>query len=208
MLEEAYGKREWKPGPDPLSELIRTILSQNTSDVNSYRAFRRLKERFKTWEELADADEQKIEEAIREGGLFRIKSLRIKEILQAIKRERENLDLNFLKKMELEEARAWLKKLPGVGHKTAACVLLFSLGKPAFPVDTHVYRVSRRLGLVPFNSTPERTSLLLEKITPEKYVYQAHVYFIQHGRLVCKSQRPKFSDCILEQICPKIGIEV
>lgn len=206
LLEREYGKVEWKPRLKPIDELIYTVLSQNTSDVNSQHAFSSLSDTFKTWEELASADEAKIEKAIRGGGLFRIKAVRIKEILQGIKKEKGSLGLDFLNEMELEQARAWLRKFPGVGPKTAACVMLFSMGKPAFPVDTHVHRLARRLGLAPLKSTPEQTALVLEKITPKKYIYQLHVHLVQHGRRICHARKPELDNCILEQICPKIGV--
>lgn len=206
LLEKEYGQVEWKPRLEPIDELIYTVLSQNTSDVNSQRAFNRLSDTFKTWEELASADKVKIEKAIRGGGLFRVKSVRLKEILQGIKKDKGSLELKFLKEMELEQARTWLRKFPGVGPKTAACVLLFSMGKPAFPVDTHVHRLARRLGLAPLKSTPEQTASILEKITPKKYIYQLHVHLVQHGRRICHARKPEFGNCILEQICPKIGV--
>ena len=206
LLEKEYGQLTWKPRLEPLDELIYTVLSQNTSDANSQRAFERLKDTFKTWEELLDADEAKIGKAIREGGLFRIKAVRLKNILKGILKDRGALSLDFLKNMEVEEARAWLRRFPGVGPKTAACVLLFSMAKPAFPVDTHVHRVSRRLGLAPFKSTPEQVALIMEKITPGKYIYQLHVHMVWHGRRICHARKPEFDNCILEQICPKIGV--
>ncbi len=206
LLEKEYGIAVWKPRLDPLSELIYTVLSQNTSDVNSQRAFSKLSGTFETWDELANADEAKIGKAIRRGGLFRIKAVRLKEILQGIKKDRGSLELDFLNEMDLEQARVWLMKFPGVGPKTAACVLLFSMGKPAFPVDTHVHRVARRLGLAPFKSTPEQTAAILEKVTPEKYIYQSHVHLVQHGRVICHARKPECDNCNLEQICPKIGL--
>ena len=116
------------------------------------------------------------------------------------------MELDFLNQMELEPARAWLMKFPGVGPKTAACVLLFSMGRPAFPVDTHVHRVARRLGLAPFKSTPEQVAAILEKVTPEKYIYQAHVHLVRHGRVICHARKPECDNCNLAQICPKIGL--
>lgn len=207
LLEKEYGRVKWKPRLAPLDELIYTVLSQNTSDVNSQRAFKRLSDTFKSWEELSIADEAKIEKAIKGGGLFRIKAVRLKDILQGIWKDRGSLGLDFLKDMDMEEAREWLRKFPGVGPKTAACVLLFALGKPAFPVDTHVHRVARRLGLAPFKSNPEQTAVVLEKITPGKFIYQLHVHMVWHGRRVCHARRPEFGNCILEQVCPKIGTE-
>lgn len=148
LLAQVYGARPWRARRDPVSELVFTILSQNTSDVNSQRAFNRLLNRFGSWEAVADAAVEEIAESIWGGGLARVKAPRIKGILKAILDKRGSLELDFLKDMPLAAAKSWLRELPGVGPKTAACVLLFSLGRPALPVDTHVYRVAKRLGLI------------------------------------------------------------
>jgi len=148
LLRQEYGELRWRPHSDPMSELVRTILSQNTSDANSGRAFARLLVRFPTWELLLGADPTAIAEAIRVGGLARVKAPRIKASVEEVWARLGSFDLSFLAEMPLEEAKAWLRSLPGVGPKTAACVLLFALGRPALPVDTHVYRVAKRLGLV------------------------------------------------------------
>lgn len=186
---------------DPLSELIFTILSQNTSDVNRDRACESLRSRFPTWEAVLRADVGDIEEAIRIGGLAAIKAPRIKSILEHIRGEHRALNLEFLREMPVAEARQWLMSLKGVGHKTASCVLLFSLGKPALPVDTHVHRVTRRLGLVPTKSSAERTNTLLEAMVPPELYYPFHVNIIAHGRQVCHAQRPKCSACALAHLC-------
>ena len=144
LLRKEYGVPEWQPGYDPVSVLVRTILSQNTSDTNSTGAFRSLLASFDNWEDVADADVDTIAHCIRYGGLGRIKAQRIKQALKEIVRERDWLELDFLSQLTLSDAQEWLRKLPGVGVKTARCVLLFSLGMPALPVDTHILRVTKR----------------------------------------------------------------
>ncbi|MCG2767046.1 MAG: endonuclease III [Anaerolineae bacterium] len=186
---------------DPLSELIFTILSQNTSDVNRDRAYETLRSRFPAWEQVRLASVEEIEDAIRIGGLAAIKAPRIKSILEHIHREQGTLSLDFLREMPVPEARKWLVSLKGVGHKTASCVLLFSLDRSALPVDTHVHRVTRRLGLVPMKSSAERTNILLEAMVPQELYYPFHVNIIAHGRQVCHAQRPKCYACVLEDLC-------
>lgn len=147
-LHEAYGIPEWRPHRDPLAELILTILSQNTSDSNSGRAFARLLERFATWDEVAEAPLPELIAAIQPGGLAPTKAPRIQAVLGEVRERTGGYDLAFLADLPVEEARAWLAGLHGVGPKTVACVLMFALGMPAMPVDTHVFRVSMRLGLI------------------------------------------------------------
>lgn len=202
LLAKEYGNREWHRHYDPLSELIATILSQNTSDTNSHRAFASLRDRFPNWENVAEARVSTVEETIRSGGLSHIKAGRIKEILQTIKKQRGTLDLSFLDELPLDESKAWLRQLPGVGPKTVGCVLLFSLGKPVFPVDTHVFRVSQRLGLISNGVSAEQAHELLADMVPLENVYEFHMNMVEHGRKTCKSQRPKCTDCVLEKICP------
>ncbi len=201
LLIEEYGQREWYPRLDPLSELIFTILSQNTSDVNRDRAWNRLKERFPTWEAVLAADAAEIAETIRPGGLANVKSPRIQEALRAIKQEQGEFTLDFLAEMGVNEARRWLTALSGVGPKTAAIVLLFSLGRPVFPVDTHVHRVSRRLGLIGPKTSREQAHEILEELLPPEIYYTFHLNLIAHGREVCKSQRPLCATCILREHC-------
>jgi endonuclease-3 len=209
LLTEEYGQHEWQPRLDPLSELIFTILSQNTSDVNRDRAWQRLKDRFPSWESVLAADAAEIAEAIRPGGLADIKAPRIQETLRVIKREqcpefdegRGEFTLDFLAEMEVDEAKQWLTSLNGVGPKTAAIVLLFSLGKPAFPVDTHIHRVSRRLGLIGPKTSRERAHEVLEELLPPEIYYTFHLNLIAHGRAVCKSQRPRCATCVLREHC-------
>lgn len=201
LLIEQYGQHEWRPRLDPLSELIFTILSQNTSDVNRDQVWRRLKERFPTWESILAADPTEIAEAIRPGGLANVKAPRIQEALRAIKQERGELTLDFLAEMEVDEARRWLTSLNGVGPKTAAIVLLFSLGKPAFPVDTHVHRVSQRLGLIGPKTSREQAHQVLEELLSPEIYYTFHLNLIAHGREVCKSQQPRCETCVLQEHC-------
>ena len=201
LLIEQYGQHEWRPRLDPLSELVFTILSQNTSDVNRDRAWKRLTDRFPTWESVLAADTAKLAEAIRPGGLANVKAPRIQETLRVIKRERGAFTLDFLAEMEVDEAKQWLTSLNGVGPKTAAIVILFSLGKPAFPVDTHVHRVSRRLGLIGPKTSRERAHEVLEELLPPEIYFTFHLNLITHGREVCKAQRPRCATCVLREHC-------
>ena len=201
LLREQHGVPKRLTRRDPLSELIAALLSQNTSDVNSGRAFENLVSTFGTWGEVAEADVEGISEAISAGGLNRVKAPRIKAILGRIKSEKGSLDLAFLKDMPLSEARGWLESLPGVGPKTAACVLLFSLGRPALPVDTHVYRVSQRLGLIDSKVSPDNAHRILGKMVPPESIYEFHINMVRHGRKVCRSQSPLCAGCLLNKGC-------
>ena len=201
LLKKEYGPRRWKPDRDPISTLVATVLSQNTSDVNSHRAFDSLVATFGNWEAVAAANTNEIARSIKAGGLAEIKSSRIKLILQKIQERQSRLDLSFLDELDIAEAKAWLRKLPGVGPKTAACVLLFSLGKPALPVDTHVFRVARRLGLIDSRVSVERAHEILEKLVPPEKVYEFHLHMVEHGRKICKARRPRCQLCILRGLC-------
>jgi endonuclease-3 len=202
LLSAEYGLPHWHSDGGPLSVLIRTVLSQNTSDTNSSRAFLSLIAAFPRWEDVADADVGEIAATIRPGGLANIKAMRIKQILEVIKQKCGNFSLDFLKDMPLDEARAWLKELPGVGEKTAACVLLFSLGRPALPVDTHVHRVAQRLGLIGAGVSAEQAHVALPQLVPSGCIYEFHMLFIEHGRRICKARNPKCPVCVLRAICP------
>lgn len=203
LLDVEYGPRLLRPNGDPLSTLIGTILSQSTSDVNSGRAMARLREEFPTWEEVRDTSVEEVIEAIRPGGLANTKGPRIQAVLRAISREHERLDLGFLDALPVADAMRWLTDLEGVGPKTAACVLIFALGMPAMPVDTHVGRVMTRLGILPDRtSTATKQRILEDLIGPEpQRVYAVHVETISHGRQVCKSQRPRCEACPLLPLC-------
>ena len=200
-LLAVYGQPTWRPHHPPLDELVLTILSQHTSDLNSGRAFTQLRAALPTWEAVRDAPVAAIAAAIQSGGLAQQKAPRIKGILQRIWDERGSFDLDFLRTVPLAEAKAWLAALPGVGPKTAACVLLFACGRPAMPVDTHVHRVSRRLGLVPDRATAEQTHALLEALVPPEWYYAFHLNVIKHGREVCKAPRPRCELCVLRPWC-------
>lgn len=201
LLLEGYGHRIWRRRLPPLDELIFTILSQNTSDLNRDRAQRELRARYPTWEEVLAAPEGELAGAIGVAGLGNIRAGRIKAVLGRILRERGWLDLGFLDDRETEEARAWLEALPGVGPKTAACVLLFSLGRPVLPVDTHIHRVARRLGLVGERSSSEEAHRILGEQVPHDAVYDFHLNMIAHGRKVCQARRPKCEICVLGELC-------
>jgi endonuclease-3 len=181
--------------------LVGTILSQNTNDVNRDRAFARLRERFPDWSQVRDAPAEEVIETIRSAGLANQKGPRIQEALRRITQERRELSLDFLADLPLEEARTWLLSLDGVGPKTAAIVLLFSLGRPAFPVDTHVHRVSRRLGLIGQRTSAEKAHGILEEWLPQHWYYAFHVNVIRHGRQVCHARKPRCEICVLRDLC-------
>ena len=182
--------------------LIGTILSQNTSDANSGRAFASLIASFDSWEAVASAPVEHIARAIKSGGLSQIKAVRIKQVLEQIEKEQGHISLASLKAMNMAEAEEYLMRLPGVGHKTARCVLLFSLGKPSLPVDTHIFRVAKRLGLIDSRASIEKAHSLLQEQIPPSKVYQFHVHMIEHGRQICHARQPHCNRCILRSICP------
>jgi len=200
LLVSEYGPRPWQPS-DPLATLVSTIISQNTNDDNRDRAFERLRDRFPDWEAVRDAPEEEVEEAIRTAGLAPTKAPRIQDALRQISEQQGELSLDFLVDWPLGEARQWLLSLSGVGPKTAAIVLLFALGRPAFPVDTHVHRLSRRLGLIPDKASREKAHELLEEMVPEDLYYAFHLNMIAHGRAVCHARNPQHDRCVLQEEC-------
>ena len=200
-LLDFYGPPTWRNPLPPVDELISTILSQNTNDTNRDRAFESLRKWFPAWEHVRDADAGSVIEAIRTSGLANQKGPRIQQVLREITAERGSLDLDFLSSLPLDEARAWLMKFKGVGPKTAAIVLLFSLGRPAFPVDTHIYRVTGRLGLRPEKMTVEDAHVLLEGILPPETFFAAHLNIIRLGREICAARKPACAACPLASIC-------
>jgi endonuclease III len=205
IMERLAGLYGWPlqvPHDDPLAELVLTILSQNTADTNSGRAFVQLMRRFPSWEAVAAGPLEEIVAAIQLGGLAQQKAPRIQSSLRAVFERSPDGDLAFLREMPLAEARAWLRALPGVGPKTAACVLLFALGLPAMPVDTHVERVSKRLGLIPEKTTPEQAHDQLEALVEPRDYYRFHMLLIKHGRRLCSARRPDCGHCPLEPDCP------
>jgi len=201
LLEQEYGSCRWQPNRDPIDVLIGTILSQNTSDANSGKAFASLKASFDSWGAVASAPTERIAEVIRCGGLSQIKAVRIKQVLKQIESEKGRITLDFLRSETMTEAEDHLIRLPGVGHKTASCVLLFSLGKPSLPVDTHVFRVAKRLGLIDSRTSIEKAPGLLQKQLPVSRVYQFHVHMIEHGRRICRARQPHCDTCILTDTC-------
>ncbi|MGD9933609.1 MAG: endonuclease III [Dehalococcoidia bacterium] len=201
-LAPVYGMPVNVPSGDPLAELILTILSQNTADTNSGRAFNAMLRRYTSWEEIAAAPTAELVEAIQPGGLANQKAPRLQRVLQAVAERSAGMNLEFLSEMPLNEANAWLRSLPGVGPKTAACVLLFALGRPALPVDTHVERVSKRLGMVGAKRTPEQAHEdLADAVAPEDY-YRFHMLLIKHGRRTCAARKPSCERCPLAADCP------
>jgi endonuclease-3 len=200
LLMTEYGDHPWHPH-DPVATLVSTILSQNTNDVNRDRAFEQLRKRFLSWEAVRNAPEEEVIDAIRPAGLGPTKAPRIQEALTRITEEQGEISLDFLADLPVEEARAWLLDLPGVGPKTAAIVLLFALGMPAFPVDTHVHRVTRRLGLIPEKTSREHAHELLEALIPPEIYYAFHLNLIEHGRAVCHARNPEHKRCVLRDEC-------
>ena len=190
----------WEP-IDPLDELINTILSQNTNDLNRDRAYHALRARFPTWEEVRDAPLAQVIAAIKPAGLANQKGPRIQQVLKRITAERGELDIRFLGDLPVAEGKAWLTSLDGVGPKTASIVLLFALGKPAFPVDTHIHRVTGRLGLIPPKTSADKAHEILEELVPPEWYHPFHLNVIEHGRQVCKAQRPLCAQCVLQKYC-------
>jgi endonuclease III len=200
-LQAAFGNPTWRNPLPPLDELISTILSQNTNDLNRDRAFEALRSRFPTWEAVRDAGEKSIIDAIRPAGLANQKGPRIQNVLREVTAQRGDLSLDFLAGLPVEEARKWLMSFKGVGPKTAAIVLLFSLGKPAFPVDTHVHRVTGRLGLRPEKMNADQAHDYLSSIFPAEAYYAAHLNLIRLGREICHARTPECKRCPLNDLC-------
>ncbi len=200
-LEATYGSPVNDRPDDPLDELILTILSQSTTDTNSRRAFESLKRRFPDWELARRARPSSIAAAIKSGGLANTKSVVIKNALNEIKLRRGELDLSFLKTDPIEHVRLFLTSLAGIGPKTAACVLLFSCNREIFPMDTHILRITKRLGLIPEKCSDEQAHELMEKLIPPKKHYSLHVNLIRHGRQICRPQNPKCDKCSLIEHC-------
>lgn len=200
-LEATYGIPRNTDFDDPLDELILTILSQATTNTNSERAFASLKRRFPDWELARRARPKSIAAAIKSGGLANVKSIVIKNVLAEIKVRRGDLDLSFLKTAPLNEARGFLTSLKGIGPKTAACVLLFACHRPIFPMDTHIFRITRRLGLVPVTYGDEQAHHLMDALIPLGKHYSLHINLIRHGRQICRPQNPKCAECTLIEHC-------
>lgn len=201
-LQRAFGPLEPPRVTDPLDELIWTVLSQHTSDLNAERAFRALQETYPDWAAVVAAEPGALATVIRSGGLANTKAPRIQAILREIHDREGRFDLSVLHGLDDVDARAYLTSLPGVGPKTAAVVMAFALGRDAIPVDTHVHRVSRRLGLIPPKASAERAHDLLHDLVPDALKTPLHVGLIRLGRQVCKAQQPRCEECPLADLCP------
>jgi endonuclease-3 len=201
VLLQTYGHPDWRPDFAPMDELILTILSANTSDVNSGRAFERLKATYPDWQAVLDAPLDELTDVIRPAGLGPTKAPRIQAALRRVLAERGAFDISFLAGLPVEQGLAWLTQLDGVGHKTASIVLLFCFGQPAFPVDTHVQRVTQRLGLAGPNDDPAKIKALWESLAPAEWFYPLHLNLIRHGRQVCHARKPACGVCPLQPHC-------
>ena len=201
ILDRAYGRVPALKRADPVDELIRTVLSQNTSDKNSVPAFYALKGAFRSWDSALRADTGKIARLIKHAGLANIKAERIKGVLSEIKRREGRISLARLARMSVKDASEYLKSIKGVGPKTAACVLLFSFAKPAMPVDTHIFRVAKRLGLIGKDLDIEEAHEALTAMVPKGLIYRFHLGIIEHGRRTCKAARPLCEACVLYEMC-------
>ena len=200
-LLEAFGEPQWHEYLPPVDELVCTILSQNTNDINRDKAFRELKETYRSWEEVRDADPKELQEVIRIAGLAAQKGPNIQSALQAISEQRGEINLDWLREKSVDEARDWLVSLKGVGPKTAAIVLVFALDMPAFPVDTHIYRVSGRIGLRPPKLNVEKTHQYLEMIGEPTTFKDLHLNIISLGRSYCQARKPKCQHCPVLELC-------
>jgi endonuclease-3 len=214
LLIATYGEPHNEPDYDPLGGLVGTILSQHTSDINSDRAYRQLITTFPTWEEVRDVPTYQVADTIRSGGLANIKAARIQDVLHTLTERQQEQGrakslpdylYDELMKRSSEEGWRYLRSLPGVGPKTAACVLMFNLDRPVMPVDTHVHRVSKRLGLIRSNVNADQAHSVFAKITPPEWVYPLHVNLIRHGREICHAQRPECGRCPLDRECAYVG---
>ena len=201
LLRRRYGSPRHLPSRDPIATLVRTILSQNTSDRNSDLAFRRLRARFASWTALRDAPPPAVIEAIRPGGLGALKAPRLQGALRQITAARGRVSLDFLRRWSTDRAAAWLRALRGVGPKTVAIVLLFAFGKRVFPVDTHVHRVCTRLGLIPPGMGADAAHPWMSALVPPRRHAPFHLLLVQHGRETCKAGRPRCEVCPLRGLC-------
>jgi endonuclease-3 len=201
ILNKTYGAPPIRKVTNPIDVLVETVLSQNTTDKNSHKAFRILKEKFKSWDRLLKTDTRRVAGLIRSSGLANIKARRIKAILKEIKRREGRIGLRRLEVLDRNDALRYLESLDGVGPKTAACVLLFGFGKPAMPVDTHIYRVATRLGLIKGGVRVEEAHKILTDLVPKSLIYEFHLGIISHGRKTCKAKNPRCRLCALYALC-------
>ncbi len=200
-LSHLYGEPEWQPSLPPVDELVCTILSQATSDTNRDKGFNALKSRYPDWESVMTAPEEEVIQTIYSAGLANQKGPRIQAALRFIVQERGAIDLDFLNDLPLDDAQRWLTQINGIGPKTAAIILLFSFGRPCFPVDTHVYRLSRRLGLIDQKVTADKAHNILQNRGDAVTFYPMHINLIRHGRTICRARDPKCEICVLKQLC-------
>jgi len=200
-LTEVYGELDWSRNQDGMDELISCILSQSTTDTNRDRAFARLKERFLNWEAVRFAALDDLIDAVRPAGLANQKAPRIQNVLEVIFEKTGEYSIDFLNDLPLDEAKAWLVSLKGVGPKTAAIVLCFAYGRPAFPVDTHIFRVSKRIGFLPEKLSADDAHPVMEAIAPPEDYYQFHIQLIQHGRDTCQARKPACERCPISEHC-------
>ena len=201
VLAEVYGDIQWRQSQGAMDELISCILSQNTNDTNRDRAFFAMKEAYPTWEDVVNAPTDELIDSIRLAGLANQKGPRIQQVLEIIKAERGAYEIEFLRDMPVDEARDWLTSLNGVGPKTAAIVLCFAFNMPAFPVDTHVHRLSKRLGFIPEKTSADKAHPMMEAIVPPDDYYAFHIHLIQHGRDTCNARNPQCERCPLTKHC-------
>ena len=200
-LTTHYGQLDWSRNQDGMDELISCILSQSTNDTNRDQAFARLKQRFADWESVRFAALEDLTDAIRPAGLANQKAPRIQAALEAIHDHAGEYSIDFLEELSLEDAKAWLVSLRGIGPKTAAIVLCFAYGRPAFPVDTHVFRVSKRIGFLPAKISADNAHPVMEAIAPPEDYYQFHIQLIQHGRDTCHARKPACQSCVIRAHC-------
>jgi endonuclease-3 len=205
-LEKAYGEKVRRRLDDPLESLVRTVLSQNTNDVNRDRAYETMRRRFPTWDAVMRAPTRKLADAIRVGGIANVKSGRIQRILRQIDDRFGTFDLTVLRRRTPDEAAAILGGFNGVGLKTVKCVQVFALGQDVFPVDTHIFRLSKRMGFVAPKATREQAHEVMERLMPAAKMYSFHLNMIEHGRRVCTARRALCPECPLRRSCPKVGV--
>jgi len=200
-LAEAHGKRMWKRSLDPMDELVSCILSQSTTDSNRDRGFDALKARYANWEAVRSAPKEEVVETIRPAGLANQKGPRIQKVLETIVEQRGEYNIDFLADIPIDEAKEWLVSLEGVGPKTAAIVLCFAFNLPAFPVDTHVHRVGKRIGFLPEKISADKAHPVMEAIVPPEDYYAFHIQMIIHGRTICKARNPDCENCPIKEHC-------
>jgi endonuclease-3 len=205
LLKKQYGEHNYRDRGDPVDSLVETILSQNTTDKNSSRAFASLKKKYPSWESVLKADTRSIKKVIHSGGLPGIKARRIKHVLGEIKRRRGKITLDFLREMPAEDAVAFLRSIKGIGPKTASVLLIFRFNKPLMPLDTHNLRVLKRLGIIPLKMGSEKAHELMNKLVPDNEKKSLHLNLITHGRTVCTARNPKHEICVLRNLCDYYG---